>query len=191
VVSHHLAGLLRRSPRHRGCRDHALAGLLAESRGLVASRCQSWGSSGFRSSRPVARSRRHPRRCVPTPRRTPPILSRTVSPRPVPSCRSLAALSRPPGVALPLAPFNPFAASSPPSRLCSEMGPYHRAPLPTTDGLPFRGLLVPLQGPSITHTAFARFVTNSRAASADLSLFQSSALQWARSPRFRSRRSSS
>jgi len=71
------------------------------------------------------------------------------------------------------------------------MGPYRRAPLPTTDGLPFRGLLVPLQGPSITHTAFARFVTNSRAASADLSLFQSSALQWARSPRFRSRRSSS
>ena len=29
------------------------------------------------------------------------------------------------------------------------MGPYHRAPFPTTDGLPSRGLLVPLQGPSI------------------------------------------
>jgi hypothetical protein len=29
------------------------------------------------------------------------------------------------------------------------MGPYHRAPFPTSDGLPSRGLLFPLQGPSI------------------------------------------
>jgi len=29
------------------------------------------------------------------------------------------------------------------------MGPYHRAPFPTSNGLPSRGLLCPLQGPSI------------------------------------------
>ena len=35
------------------------------------------------------------------------------------------------------------------------MGPYHRAPFPTSDGLPSRGLLFPLQGPSISIGACA------------------------------------
>jgi len=112
VVSHHLAGFLRRSPRHRGCRTAAFAGDCAESRGLVASRCQSWGSSRFRSVDPVARPGHRFPRCCPTPRRIPPILSRTVSPRSVPSCRSLAALLGAPGSALPLAPFIPHHAVS-------------------------------------------------------------------------------
>jgi hypothetical protein len=60
---------------------------------------------------PVARSGRRSRD-APTPRRIPPILSRTVSPRPVPSCRSLAALLGPGGFAFPLAPFNPHPAVS-------------------------------------------------------------------------------
>jgi len=111
VVSHHLAGLLRRSPRHRGCREPAIADDSAESRGLVASRCQSWGSPRFSVVAPVARSGRRSRD-APTPRRIPPILSRTVSPRPLPSCRSLAALLGPRGFAFPLAPFNPHPAVS-------------------------------------------------------------------------------
>jgi hypothetical protein len=64
VVSHHLAGLRCHSPRHRGCRETTLSGNHAESRGLVASRCQSWGSSRFRSDVPVARCVRHSRDAV-------------------------------------------------------------------------------------------------------------------------------
>lgn len=112
MVSHHLAGFLRHSPRHRGCRARTLAGVCAESRRLVASCCQSWGSPRFWLVAPVSRSHhRRPRR-IPTPRRIPPILSRTVSPRPVPSCRSPAAFDRPYGFALPQPPFNLSLATS-------------------------------------------------------------------------------
>ena len=69
------------------------------------------------------------------------------------------------------------------------MGPYHPAPFPTKNGLPFHGLLCPLQGPSIPTPPLARDIaTNSRAASADLSLFRLSTLQWARPPRPSNRR---
>ena len=50
VVSHHLAGFLRRSPRLQGCRPILR---WSGSRGLVASRCRSWGSSYFSSMRRV------------------------------------------------------------------------------------------------------------------------------------------
>jgi hypothetical protein len=78
VVSHHLDGFLLRSAR-----------------GLVASRCRSWGSPrfGLRSALVAsedARSSRSlpsPRRSIRTPRRMFPADSRTASPRPLPPCR--------------------------------------------------------------------------------------------------------
>jgi hypothetical protein len=83
VVLHHLDGFLR-----------------AKDRGLVASRCRSWGSPRFSKPSPsilstdpkAIRKDRGEEGLVPaarisTLRRVPPARSRTVSPRPVPPCR--------------------------------------------------------------------------------------------------------
>jgi hypothetical protein len=66
-----------------------------EGRGLVASRCRSWGSSRLsrRTAQQAARPTR-PRDAVHTPRRIPLASSRTVSPRPLPPCGSVVARAR-------------------------------------------------------------------------------------------------
>lgn len=84
----------------------------------------------------------------PTPRRTPPTRSRTVSPRPLPSWR----LPR-----IFVAPTERTVASPPAPRavemrphlqgLSPREGPYHRSPFPAFEGLSSLGF-VPLQGPS-------------------------------------------
>jgi len=112
VVSHHLAGLRRHSPRCRSCRETTLTGNIAESRGLVASRCQSWGSSRFGPGSPVARCRRHSRDAFLPLEGFSPSSAVPCHHGLLPSCRSLAALLEPPGFALPLPPFNPHRAVS-------------------------------------------------------------------------------
>jgi len=75
VVSHHLDGFLRFA-----------------SRGLVASRCRSWGPSRFRTGR-LAEGQRATmlsRNAGFEPFEEIPAVSRTASPRPLPSCRSPA-----------------------------------------------------------------------------------------------------
>lgn len=67
---------------------------------------------------------------------------------------------------MPLPPFNPPLRRASPSRLCSGMGPYRQTSSPTLDGLPFRGLLLPLQGPPDRTFACANLATDDWAASA-------------------------
>jgi hypothetical protein len=99
VVSHHFAGLLRRSPRHRGCRAAAPKSVCAESRGLVASRCQSWGSPRFWSLMNLVAQTLHAfPATLPTPRRFPPALSGTMSPWPLPSWCSRLLTFTPPAI---------------------------------------------------------------------------------------------
>jgi len=149
VVSHHFAGFLRRSPRHRGCCVAAPKSACAESRGLVASRCQSWGSPRFWSSRslvaqiPIAFPA-----TLPTPRRLPPALSRTMSPWPLPSWRLRPLTFTPP--AIPVAGSD--AKRSNQVKLASKA--FFRARvrtisrlMQTTNGLTSLGLLFPSKVP--------------------------------------------
>jgi hypothetical protein len=136
VVSHHLAGFLRRLLREENNTFRCL-----ESRGLVASRYRSWGSPRFRSDHPVARPTfTFPRRYAPLEGFHPiaavpclhgPCLPDVHSPR---SSRLQGSRFRShPSARLPRrARLQGFALRS---------GPYHRAPFPTSDGLPSRGLL--------------------------------------------------
>jgi hypothetical protein len=112
VVSHHLAGLRRHSLRCRSYRETTLSGNIAESRGLVASRCRSWGSSRFWPGPPVARCRRRSRDAFLPLEGFSPFSAVPCHHGLLPSCRSLAALLEPPGFALPLPPFNPRHAVS-------------------------------------------------------------------------------
>jgi hypothetical protein len=139
VVSHHLAGFLRLLRRSAWT-------LRSESRGLVASRCRSWGSSRFWAhpavaSRMVRSSRRlHPSKDSP---RAQPVRVST-------ACCLLAvgrvALLAPPGFALPLPPFCAPPASKLDSKalLCGESVP-RRAVSDATWAYPPLGFCVPFK----------------------------------------------
>lgn len=97
------------------------------------------------SALPVARLRRAPRAAV-SPRRIPPIRSRTASPRPAPFSpfpRRSARTSRV-RVAAP-AVQSASCRERRPQGLALWMGPYRRAPFPTRAGLPSRGLALPFK----------------------------------------------
>jgi len=132
VVLHHLDGFLR-----------------STSRGLVASRCRSWGSPRFRSGRPVEdrNATGLSRGAGSVPLEEIPFDSRDASPRPLPPCRSLpiTAPSR-------LSPLLESALSGWEDRerrlrgLAPSFGSgVWRAPLPACGTLFFLGF-VPLQG---------------------------------------------
>jgi hypothetical protein len=139
VVSHHLAGFLRHSRRSAWT-------LRSESRGLVASRCRSWGSSRFGHQPAVASllspsSRRlHPSKDSP---RAQPVRVSTAC------CLldvDLVALLAPPGFALPLPPFCAPPASKLDSKalLCGESVPRH-AVSDATWAYPPLGFYVPFK----------------------------------------------
>lgn len=139
VVSHHLAGFLRLLRRSAWTSR-------SESRGLVASRCRSWGSSRFEAHPAVSSlmhlfSRRlHPSKDSP---RAQPVRVST-------ACCLLAvgrvALLAPPGFALPLPPFCAPPASKLDSKalLCGESVP-RRAVSDATWAYPPLGFCVPFK----------------------------------------------
>jgi len=163
--------------------SHGLAGFLRRrTRGLVASRCRSWGSTRFHraigwlpapsDSAIAGRFRcRSPRSGLPrivfrTPRRTPPSRSRTVSPRPLPSRTSPFPPSPTvPTLPLPAAPFVPMPERTLSLRaLLREKVRTGAHLVQVGDSLsslglvPLRGCLLPRERPSLS-----RYLTPDRA----------------------------
>jgi hypothetical protein len=136
VVSHHLAGLLRRLLREENDTLRCL-----ESRGLVASRYRSWGSPRFQSGHPVARP------TIPFPRRYAPLEGfHPIAAVPCHHGPCLPDVHSPRSSRLQGSRFRSHPSACIPHRtrlqgFALRSGPYHRAPLPTPDGLPSRGLL--------------------------------------------------
>ena len=134
----------------------------ARSRGLVASRCQSWGSPRFRFVPPVSRL------YVPSPRRSYPSKDST-HPQPYRVTTAYCLLdvhtsrcSRLQGSRCRSRPSARFPLRARLQGFALRVSPYHRPTLPPTDGLPSRGLFDPLQGPSFMNHQLSPTILDGR-----------------------------